>query len=585
MQPKYDEKVRKRAKDLYVVEGYTFAEIAECEGMPNDRTIRRWAEKEDWDAQCPSFTAEMAIARQIVKLSEKEHKTDADYKELSFLIKCQCDLNKSHHAPAPKVRNTDNQSGSSKSKKKGKKLKNDVSSITKEQLDEVKDTLLYPHQQHWFENQEHRTRFLLKPRQIGATFYFSFEAFYDAIVNGRNKIFLSASRDQAEIFKANIIAIAKEYFDVELSGSPLTMNLGNGKQASLIFRSTNRNSAQSFSGDLYIDEVFWIPKFKSLNDVAKAMATQSEYRTTYFSTPSVTSHEAYPYWNGTWYRKVMACNDENFEVDVKHSNLKNGKLCGDGIWRQMLTVDDVVNSGFDKIDINLLRNEFDKQTYNNLFMCKFIDDAQSAFNIRELQKCIGDSGKWDDFDPFWPRPLAFKPVLIGFDPARTIDRATVVVLTLPGPGEKFRLLESHDLTGNRYQEMADFIQSLTERYNVQHIGVDTTGIGSGVFEMIEDFFPTAMPLHYSPQLKTRLVIKAQQVIGEGRLEFDKDYVQVSASFMNVRRQVKGENIIYASNRTAETGHADIAWAIMHAMIYEPLSGNSSSRKTRIGIAA
>ncbi|MDO6426227.1 terminase family protein [Thalassotalea sp. 1_MG-2023] len=593
MKLRYDPSVIKQARDHYVFGSYTFDEISEMDGMPSARTLRRWADEGAWNDLCPSINAETAIARRIVLLADRENKTDADYKELDFLTKQQCALNQSRLPSAGIVKkygqsqpkqsaNDDEPSGK---KRRKKRIKNDVSGITKEMLDQLKDELLYPHQLFWFDNQEHRSRFILKPRQIGATFYFAFEAFYDAVVNGRNKIFISASRDQAEIFKANIIALCREHFDIELSGSPLTLNNG-GKSTTLYFKSTNARTAQSASGDLYIDEVFWIPKFKELRGLAQAMATHKDFKITYFSTPSVTSHEAYDLWNGRWYRKTKACNDPEFDVDTSHKALQSGVLCGDGIWRQRLHVHDVVKQGFDRIDIEMLENEYSKDEFDNLFMCKFIDDAHSAFSLKQVMACVGNSSKWKDIDHSWPRPYAMKPVVIGFDPARTRDNAAVVVMSLPAnASEKFRIIETLNLNGNDFEGMAREIEDLTRKYHVVHIGVDTTGIGLGVFELIQKFFPMAMPIHYNPIMKNRLVQKAINVIANKRLEFDEESVGIASSFINIRKKVVGDQITYATNRTASTGHADIAWAIMHALIYEPLSGGIDSTRTSIGIAA
>ncbi|WP_299002331.1 terminase family protein [uncultured Shewanella sp.] len=587
MKLRYSPEIVKTARQHYVYGGLTFDEIAALDDMPCARTLRRWAIDENWTELCPVIDVETSYSRRLCLLVEKDNKSDADYKEINFLTKQLATLTQAKQAPVKTRQDKHKEQGENQpAKKRKKRVKNDCSKITKDMLDELKNSLLYPHQLFWFDNQNHRTRFILKPRQIGATFYFAFEAFYDAVVNGKNKIFISASRDQAEIFKANIISLCKEHFDIDLSGSPLVLSLPNGKSASLYFKSTNARTAQSASGDLYVDEVFWIPKFKELRGLAQAMATHAEYKVTYFSTPSVKSHEAYDYWSGKWFKKTMACNDPNFEIDVEHKTLKNGLLCDDGIWRQLLTVVDVVKSGFDKINIELLKNEYSRDEYNNLFMGKFIDDAHSAFNLKALLACVGDKEKWKDFNPEWERPFAMNPVLIGFDPARTIDKATVVVLSCPLKNtDKFRLLETLDLTGNDFEAMAESIKALTFKYNVQHIGVDTTGIGYGVFELIQKFYPMAMPLHYNPMVKNKLVIKAVNVINNKRFEFDENAPTVAASFLNIRKKVVGDQISYATNRTASTGHADIAWAIMHAMIYEPLSGDSMSSQTSIGIAA
>ena len=225
MKLRYGPEIRKTARLEYVIGGLTFDEIAEKDGMPSARQLRRWAIEENWHEQSPALSAELKFSRRLCLLADKEDKTEKDYKEIDFLTGQICKLNASKNAPSTKKQRDDEsqESQSNERKKKKKRIKNDVSSITKEKLDELKNELLYPHQLHWFDNQDHRMRFILKPRQIGATFYFAFEAFYDAVVNGRNKVFISASRDQAEIFKSNIIALCREHFDIELTGSPMTL--------------------------------------------------------------------------------------------------------------------------------------------------------------------------------------------------------------------------------------------------------------------------------------------------------------------------------------------------------------------------
>jgi hypothetical protein len=151
--------------------------------------------------------------------------------------------------------------------------------------------------------------------------------------------------------------------------------------------------------------------------------------------------------------------------------------------------------------------------------------------------------------------------------------------------EKFRVLETMDLSGNDFAAMAEIIKGLTQKYNVVHIGIDTTGIGYGLYDLVSKFFPMVMPLHYNPLLKTQLVLKAMNVIKNKRLEFDEHATAIGSSFINIRKKVTGDKITYATNRTAEIGHADLAWAIMHALIYEPLSGGINSLETTVDIAA
>lgn len=89
---------------------------------------------------------------------------------------------------------------------------------------------------------------------------------------------MSASRRQAFQFKSIIQKAAAEV-DVELKGGDKII-LSNG--AELHFLGTSAASAQSYTGNFYFDEFFWVSRFAELRKVAGAMATLSGLRRTYF---------------------------------------------------------------------------------------------------------------------------------------------------------------------------------------------------------------------------------------------------------------------------------------------------------------
>lgn len=92
--------------------------------------------------------------------------------------------------------------------------------------------------QHTMRNNLHqRTRNILKSRQIGATYYFAGEALEQAILTGDNQIFLSASRAQADVFRRYIVAIAKEFLGIEITGNPST--LSNGAELHYLYQRQN----------------------------------------------------------------------------------------------------------------------------------------------------------------------------------------------------------------------------------------------------------------------------------------------------------------------------------------------------------
>ncbi|EMP75756.1 terminase [Burkholderia pseudomallei MSHR338] len=94
------------------------------------------------------------------------------------------------------------------------------------------------------------------------------------------------------------------------------------------------------------------------------------------------------------------------------------------------------------------------------------------------------------------------------------------------------------------------------------------------YQLVRKFFPAAVALNYSPEVKTRLVLKGQSVVRNGRLQFDAGWTDLAAAFMAIKQTMtaSGRQATYTAGRTDETGHADLAWACLHAIDREPLAG-------------
>jgi hypothetical protein len=148
-----------------------------------------------------------------------------------------------------------------------------------------------------------------------------------------------------------------------------------------------------------------------------------------------------------------------------------------------------------------------------------------------------------------------------------------VILAPPlKPGGMFRVLARYKWVDKSYTWQAQRIKELTQQFNFVHIGIDVTGPGIGVFESVQAFFPAAMPITYGVQTKTTLVLKAKDVIESGRIQWDASLTDIAHAFLTIRQGTTGNGMItYSAGRTEGTGHADVAWAIMHALANEPLN--------------
>ncbi len=593
MAEKYPLEIRNAAKQLFLKK-WKPSDIAEQLGMASPRVIYQWINKDDWNAQLSDESPIQAINRRLVVLAQKENKSESDFNEIdrlsnALLKMADVDL-KNAKVEKEKVvtarlnRGDDPADGkvstSSKRSFKKKKVKNDISGITEERLTEIREDLFYGYQKRWHKNKKRRTRFILKSRQIGATYYFAWEAFEDAVLTGDNQVFISASKKQAEYFKGYIIAFARKYFEIDLSGETITLSNG----AELNFVSTNARTSQGFSGHLYVDEVFWMPDFERLNKLVSGGASQKRWRKTYFSTPSVKSHSAYPMWTGEKWKDSRK-GREDFTFNLTNKSLRKGELGHDKIWRNIVTVKDAEKEGCDLFDIDQLLDEYSESEFNNLFMCAFLEAGLSVFKLDDLLAAATDSNvTWVDFKNKAARPYNNLPVWIGYDPARNGDKSTVVVIAPPQTaGAKFRVLEKIDLNGG-WAYQANKIERLTQKYNVEYIGIDSTGVGEGVFDRVKEFYPRATAIHYGIETKTRMVLKTQDVVENRRIEWDEAEHDIPQALLQVQQTTtNNDRVTYVADRNSANGHADVAWAIMHALANEPLTGKR--KKTRVRFAA
>ena len=595
--------MERMARSLYW-RGWKVNQIADELDLPY-QTVASWKRRQKWAEVAPVDVVEDRLEAKVATLLDKEPLTEGDMKRVDFLMRQmeraarirrftetgkEGDLN-------PKIAKRNDE------KAKAKRADKRKNALTLEQWEALLDDFHeknFDHQARWWEVRDMRTRKILKSRQIGATWYFAREAIAkiaEAVLDGqqpRNQIFLSASKRQAMKFRREITGWVKKITGVELTGDPIMLDfigvfdcsddddIEALEQCGLYPVSTNANTAQGESGDFYFDEFFWTQGFAELRKVASAMATHTIYKKTYFSTPSTKTHDAHAFWSGEeWNRGREKREQQVFDVSAK--NLKNGAILPDGSWCQIVTVLDAIAGGMgDLLDVEELRQENSEEQFRNLYECEFVDDTASSFPWSMLKPAMIDSFyKWRDFMPAHleipgRRPFGDKPVWFGYDPNKQgRDDAALGIVSPPdqaGVGT-FRILDKYKLNGLDYQGQADRIRELAQIYNVTDIAIDVTGgHGQAVYELVKRWFPTVRKIEYSLSSKAAMVLKAQNLFRNGRVEFDQGWNDVVQAFMAIRPAVtpSGKSVTYTAPRSGVVGHADIAFAIMHAFSNEPM---------------
>ncbi len=325
----------------------------------------------------------------------------------------------------------------------------------------------------------------------------------------------------------------------------------------------------------------------NLRKVAAGMATHIGLRRTYFSVPSSEEHEGYPFWTGDFFNKARP-GKKQVVIDTSHAVLQHGVLCGDNIWRQIVTIHDAIAAGLNLVDLEEIESENNPADFDNLYRCIFVKSGERAFDYNEVIKCGVDGyndNVWPDWKPYALRPLGRKPAYIGADPTGTGgngDGLGLVVMSPPAVSDgKWRVIEALQCRDMAFEKQAEEIRKLTERYNVQGITIDGTGgTGEAVHELVCKWFPAATLLKYSAPLKRLLVMKAQMLIRSGRFEYDAGMKQVATSFMSIKKIITQDGVVtYDADRTRGIDHGDIAWAVMNVLYGEPISSDAGRNES------
>ena len=593
---------QRHARSLYW-RGWGITQIAEefaLHGIVNDKgvpfprpTIETWKQRHRWDDAPSIRKIEDGLEIRLLTLIAKDKKTPRDLVEMDALSRQIESLARVRRYDAPGGHAGDlNEKVNNRNAGPRKKPKKNH--FTAEQAAELKRIFLdglYDYQHRWWQAKDQRTRMILKSRQIGATYYFAFEALIDAIETGRNQIFLSASKAQAHQFRSYIVSFAK-LVGVALTGDPMliTSDLRPAEEAAaeLHFLGTNFRTAQGRHGNFYFDEFFWVHSFEELNKVASGMATHKKWRKTYFSTPSSIAHPAYPYWTGER-RNRRRKKADRIEIDVSHAALAIGMVGPDRIWRNIVNIRDAETGGCDLFDIEELEDEYAPDEFANLFMCEFVDDSLSAFKFNDLIACGCDSlVEWTDFNIEALRPYGMRSIWAGYDPKESEDGDNAALVIAAPPlveGGQFRILERHQLRGLDFEEQAEFIKRVLSRYNCAYLGIDAQGVGAGVYQLLAKPGAIAgcsvVKIEYSLDVKAQMIMKAQNVVRRGRIAFDAG--MLSAFLSVVQRPVdrffliatKSKLIVSTQNSTYSASATSLRpWATSSRASWVPRrSGN------------
>jgi uncharacterized protein YjcR len=194
---------RVKARALYW-RHWTMQQISDELQVPYS-TIASWKTRHKWDEAPPITRASEGTLERYLALIDKEKKTGGDYKEIDLLgrqLERLARIERYREGGNEADLNPKRSNGARVANAKKQEVKNLITAEDAAKLRADMESQLHGRQKGWLLTSTNlRTRMILKSRQIGATWYFARERFLVGMETGKNQIFISASRAQANIFR------------------------------------------------------------------------------------------------------------------------------------------------------------------------------------------------------------------------------------------------------------------------------------------------------------------------------------------------------------------------------------------------
>jgi hypothetical protein len=94
-----------------------------------------------------------------------------------------------------------------------------------------------------------------------------------------------------------------------------------------------------------------------------------------------------------------------------------------------------------------------------------------------------------------------------------IDLSTLSILTRP----TYRVLARHSWTGQNHLSVFGQIKNLAEQWSPQHIVIDASGVGEGLWALLDRAFPTRVtPIKFTSQEKSEIGWRFLAIVESGR---------------------------------------------------------------------
>lgn len=382
---------------------------------------------------------------------------------------------------------------------------------------------LLPYQQEFLKDNS-RFRIVLKSRQVGFTYVGALEALIGAY-GGMEQTVISASEDQALRWYDEICVHAQK-LGIVLSG---TQNKIIVNSTPINIRPNNFRTVQGFSGDIWFDEFAWYMNPKRLFNLALPTITSKvvdgrEAKVTIMSTP--------------------------FEEESLFYNLYFNETKYYMFSRHKINIYRAIEEGL-KVDIKVLRDLMDEDTFAMAYECVFADDDNAFFPVSLIKSCVNYSLSYS---------IAEQDALLfsGYDVGRVRDLSVLCGVEKKEDHYWLRILDI--LNKSTFKEQASHILNYMKHYQKSIINIDKTGIGLNLAEDItQAHSDRATGVYFTAVSKEHMVKNLKKLFEDKKISIPNDPALI-ADIHSIKRKAGAKSFLYDSDRN-QYGHADRFWSL------------------------
>ena len=213
------------------------------------------------------------------------------------------------------------------------------------------------------------------------------------------------------------------------------------------------------------------------------------------------------------------------------------------------------------VDIEVLRDLFDADSWAMMYECIFVDDESALLSVSLIQSCVDHQLRLGS--------QSHEALRAGYDIGRKIDLS--VLIAFAARGEKFIMSTLDTYRKASFDAQRTAISDFLDYHQNSMMKIDATGIGADLAEsMHKKYRSRAKEVIFTAPTKEKMALNLKKAFEDGKVIIPNDPLLI-ADLHSIKRKAGARGFTYDADRN-EHGHADRFWAAALALSLEDFVG-------------